>query len=160
MSLTHNYENNVENVILKLPAIDRSSRVDNLRGSGFEISRIKNLQIVNGGQTTASIFHTYRQYSDKFAIDDIFIQMKLTVISHEDTQTVVPKISEFANTQNRINPADFFSNSPHQMRMEELSRRVLIPPSGDSLRETKWFYERARGQYNDAQSTMKGRKQP
>ncbi len=122
-------------------------------GSGFEISRIKNLQIVNGGQTTASIFHTHRLDSDKFSIDDIYVQMKLTVISSDDTQTIVPNISRYANTQNRINPADFFSNSPYQMRMEELSRRMLVPPSGDSIRETKWFYERSRGQYNDAQST-------
>ncbi|MDC3084560.1 AIPR family protein [Gammaproteobacteria bacterium] len=122
-------------------------------GAGLEMSRIKNLQIVNGGQTTASIFHTHRTESNQFSIDDIFVQMKLTVISNEDTQTVVPNISRFSNTQNRINPADFFSNSPYQMRMEELSRRMLVPPSGDSIRETKWFYERSRGQYNDAQST-------
>lgn len=121
--------------------------------SGLAITKIKNFQIVNGGQTTASIFHTHRTDSDKFEIDDIFVQMKLTVISNEDTQTFVPKISEYANTQNRVNPADFYSNSPYHIRMEELSRRILVPPSGDSLKDTKWYYERSRGQYNDAQIT-------
>ena len=119
--------------------------------SGLEIVRIKDLQIVNGGQTTASLFHT--SHRDKTSLDGIFVQMKLSVIDNEeDSETVVPRISEYANTQNRVNAADFFSNHPFHIRMEEISRRIWARAQRGAQRETKWFYERARGQYADAQS--------
>ncbi|MDW3099346.1 MAG: AIPR family protein [Alphaproteobacteria bacterium] len=119
---------------------------------GLQIVRIKDLQIVNGGQTTASLFHTKRR--DKVALDGVFVQMKLSVISPEDSEIVVPRISEYANTQNRVNAADFFSNHPFHVRMEEFSRRIWAPAPSGAMRETKWFYERARGQYADAQSKL------
>lgn len=119
---------------------------------GLEIVRIKDLQIVNGGQTTASLFHTKRK--DKVSLEGIFVQMKLSVIDVEQSEHIVPKISEYANTQNRVNAADFFSNHPFHIRMEEFSRRIWAPAQKGALRETKWFYERARGQYADAQSKM------
>jgi len=117
---------------------------------GFVITHIRDLQIVNGGQTTASLFHAQRK--DKASLEQIFVQMKLSVIDPQKSEEVVPKISEYANTQNRVNAADFFANSPFHLRMEEFSRRVLAPARPGSPRETKWFYERARGQYAEAQS--------
>lgn len=120
--------------------------------AGLEVVRMKDLQIVNGGQTTASLFHTSRK--DKASLEGIFVQMKLSVINSEQSELVVPKISEYANTQNRVNAADFFSNHPFHIRMEEFSRRIWAPAQQGALRETKWFYERARGQYADAQSKL------
>ena len=120
--------------------------------NGLEIIGIKDLQIVNGGQTTASLFHTHRK--DKASLEKIFVQMKLSVISETEIESVVPRISEYANTQNRVNVADFFSNHPFHIRMEEFSRRIWAPAQAGALRETKWFYERARGQYADAQSKL------
>ncbi len=119
---------------------------------GQEIIRIKDLQIVNGGQTTASLFHTRRK--DKASLKKIFVPMKLSVIDSEAGETIVPRISEYANTQNRVNAADFFSNHPFHIRMENFSRRIWAPPQQGAQRETLWFYERARGQYGDAQSKM------
>ena len=126
--------------------------------SGLEIVSVKDLQVVNGGQTTASLFHTKEK--DKASLDKIFVQMKLSVIQAEESELVVPRISEYANTQNRVNAADFFSNHPFHIRMEEFSRRIWAPAQPVVQRETKWFYERARGQYVDAQSklTLGGRK--
>jgi len=120
--------------------------------AGLEVVRMKDLQIVNGGQTTASLFHTSRK--DKASLEGIFVQMKLSVIDSEQSETVVPKISEYANTQNRVNAADFFSNHPFHICMEKFSRRIWAPAQQGALRETKWFYERARGQYVDAQSKL------
>ncbi|WP_186398154.1 AIPR family protein [Stappia sp. P2PMeth1] len=120
--------------------------------SGLQIVRMTDLQIVNGGQTTASLFHTQRR--DKADLSDIFVQMKLSVIDNEQSETVVPRISEYANTQNRVNAADFFSNHPFHVRMAEFSRRIWAPAQQGAQRETKWFYERARGQYADAQSKL------
>ena len=120
--------------------------------NGLEIANIRDLQIVNGGQTTASLFHTHRK--DKASLEKIFIQMKLSVISESESESVVPRISEYANTQNRVNAADFFSNHPFHIRIEEFSRRIWAPAPAGALRESKWFYERARGQYADAQSNL------
>ena len=116
---------------------------------GLQITHIRDLQIVNGGQTTASLFHTKRR--DKAVLNDIFVQMKLTVIDSTESGDVVPKISEYANTQNRVNAADFFSNHPFHTRIEEFSRRLWAPALQGAQRESRWFYERARGQYIDAQ---------
>lgn len=120
--------------------------------SGLQIVRMTDLQIVNGGQTTASLFHTQRR--DKADLSGIFVQMKLSVIDSEQSEMVVPRISEYANTQNRVNAADFFSNHPFHVRMAEFSRRIWAPAQQGAQRETKWFYERARGQYVDAQSKL------
>lgn len=120
--------------------------------NGVVILSLKDLQIVNGGQTTASLFHTNRK--DKASLENIFVQMKLSVIDDEKSEEIVPKISEYANTQNKVSAADFFSNHPFHVRMEEFSRRLWVPAQQGAQRETKWFYERARGQYVDAQSKL------
>lgn len=116
------------------------------------ITRLLNLQIVNGGQTTASLFHARKK--DKADLSRIYVQMKLSVIEGMEAEAIVPKISQFANTQNKVNDADFFSNHPFHVRMESFSRRIWAPAGNGSLKETKWFYERARGQYADAQSAL------
>jgi hypothetical protein len=112
------------------------------------IESVRNLQIVNGGQTTASIFASMKKKVD---ISAVYVQVKLTVVRPDDVEVVVPRISEFANTQNKVNAADFFSNHPFHLRMEEISRRLWAPSSEGALRESHWFYERARGQYANSQ---------
>ena len=75
--------------------------------------------------------------------------MKLSIVDHDVAQALVPKISEYANSQNRVSAADFFSNHPFHIRMDEFSRRLYAPSPDGQFRESKWFYERARGQYQD-----------
>ncbi|QIL69089.1 AIPR family protein [Diaphorobacter sp. HDW4B] len=116
------------------------------------ITRLLNLQIVNGGQTTASLFHARKK--DKADLSKISVQMKLSVIDGSGAEAIVPKISQYANTQNKVNDADFFSNHPFHVRMETFSRRIWVPAGNGSQKETKCFYERARGQYADAQSAL------
>lgn len=118
--------------------------------SGLKIKSLKNLQIVNGGQTTASIYSALRK--DKAELDQIFVQVKLTIVAPDQVDELVPKISEYANTQNKVNAADFFSNHPFHIRIEEFSRRIYAPAADGGHKQTKWFYERARGQYQDAQA--------
>lgn len=116
-----------------------------LTPDGLRIVSARNLQIVNGGQTTASIHAAKRLAPESLA--NVHVQMKLTVVPSERSYEVVPKISEYANSQNKVSVADFFSNHPFHVRIEEYSRRVLASAAEGSSRETKWFYERARGQY-------------
>lgn len=116
-----------------------------LRGSA--ITALTNLQIVNGGQTTASLFYTQRENKRAKQFDEAFVQAKLVVVSPRLAQEIVPNISRFANSQNKVSEADFFSNSPFHVRLEELSRRILTPPRAGVTYQSKWFYERVRGQY-------------
>jgi len=119
---------------------------------GMLILEIKDLQVINGGQTTASLFHTNRK--DKASLDKIFVQMKLSVVDSEKGDEIIPRISEYANTQNKVNAADFFSNHPFHIRMEEFSRRLWAPAQRGAIRESKWFYERSKGQFADAQTKL------
>ena len=115
--------------------------------SGAELIRANNLQIVNGGQTTASLHAARKTFAEQ--LEQVYVQMKLTIVPRQLSEEVVPKISEYANSQNKVNAADFFANHPFHIRTEELSRQILAPAGQDGYRETKWFYERARGQYAD-----------
>ncbi len=118
---------------------------------GTKIVRLENLQIVNGGQTTASIYAAYRNGID---LSKVYVQMKLNVVSPAKATELVPQISKSANSQNRVSDADFFSNHRYHVRIEEFSRRLWAPPSEGTFAQTKWYYERARGQYRDDQSHM------
>ncbi|WP_242526378.1 AIPR family protein [Novosphingobium sp. KA1] len=119
-------------------------------GEGLLLMSAANFQIVNGGQTTASI-HAARKNAPE-QLKDVFVQMKLTIVPPGSPEEVVPSISRFANSQNKVNATDFFANHPFHIRMQEFSRRVLSPAGDSRYRETKWFYERARGQYADEKS--------
>lgn len=114
------------------------------------VKSIRNLQIVNGGQTTASLYHAYKKVGAD--LNDIYVQAKLSVIPAESIDEIVPLISRFANSQNKVNDADFYANDPFHISIEEFSRTVWAPASGGTSRQTRWFYERARGQYLDAKS--------
>ncbi|WP_321518560.1 AIPR family protein [uncultured Bacteroides sp.] len=112
------------------------------------ITKIRNLQIVNGGQTTASIYHTWKK--DKADISNIFVQVKLSVIKKEEEYSlIVSRISQYANTQNKVNDADFSANNPFLIEFEKLSRYILTPITEQSNLQTNWFFERARGQYKN-----------
>lgn len=135
-----------------------AKKIDTLStDQGLLITAISDLQIVNGGQTTASLFHT--QHKEKASLDKVFVQMKLSIVDQSKSEEFVPKISEYANTQNRVNAADFFSNHPFHIRMQEFSRKLWAPAKQGELRETKWFYERARGQYANELTSMNKREQ-
>jgi hypothetical protein len=110
------------------------------------IKNIKNLQIVNGGQTTALIFNTARK--EKADISQIFVQVKFSIIENpEQYNEIVSEISRCSNTQNKVNDADFSANNPALIAFEKLSRYILSPITAQNNIQTCWFFERARGQY-------------
>lgn len=115
------------------------------------IRKIRNLQIVNGGQTTASIYTTAKK--DKTDISDIYVQVKFSVIDNpEQYSDIVSRISRYSNTQNKVNDADFSANNPALIAIEKLSRYVLSPITPSCNIQTYWFFERARGQYKTLRS--------
>ncbi|MBL7003545.1 MAG: AIPR family protein [Gammaproteobacteria bacterium] len=121
---------------------------------GTFLKSVTNMQIVNGGQTTASIFMAKMLNRTSIDLENVHVQVKMTVIEPEKVDDVVPVISKCANTQNKVSAADFFSNHPYHKRIEDFSRAVLAPSGHGSLTETYWFYERARGQYGNRQAKM------
>ena len=122
---------------------------------GKFIKSVKDFQIINGGQTTASISNA--RYKDKALLDDIYVQMKLTAIGEstsEESDELIRNISKSSNSQNKVSDADFFASHPFHRRMEQISRHMFAPASLGAQYETKWFYERARGQYLQEQMRM------
>lgn len=117
-----------------------------LPAGGLGIKTIRDLQIVNGGQTTASIYHSVKK--DKADVSQLFVQVKITVLNDPARMDdVVPLISRYANSQNKVQEADLAANHAFHQQLEELSRTVWAPAKVGKLRQTHWFYERARGQY-------------
>ena len=123
--------------------------------SGMEITQIDDMQIVNGGQTSSAIYFAPKDKT-KIAsggawkdinLNKVFVQMKLSVIKKDaDSEEMKENIAKYANSQNAVSASDLQSNHPFHRKLEEISRR-LVMPAGDSSITSKWFYERARGQY-------------
>ncbi|AEE24897.1 Abortive phage infection [Glaciecola sp. 4H-3-7+YE-5] len=122
------------------------------------VTELENMQIVNGGQTTASIYFSPRDkgklkgedreyFYSEIDLSKVFVQMKLTVVGEKETaDTLKSNIATFANSQNSIQQSDLVSNHPFHTNIETRSRKQLMP-AGETGFPSKWFYERARGQY-------------
>lgn len=122
-----------------------------LPGLGNCIVKFHDLQIINGGQTTASLASA--RIKDGAALDHIYVQMKLTIIKNNDAE-FVRNISKYSNSQNKVTSADLNSNHPFYTRMEEFSRKIYAPPALGKTYQEIWFFERARGQYEQPMMKM------
>jgi hypothetical protein len=123
---------------------------------GLNVYKFRGLngwQIVNGGQTTASI---HQAFKDGIDLKDVYVQAKLTILQVNENRTadqhlledeMVSKISEYANTQNKINKSDLLANTRFMSELEKFSRNIWIPVYDGRKPESKWYFERARGQY-------------
>jgi hypothetical protein len=124
-------------------------KIENNGDGTADLVAAHDFQIVNGGQTTGSIFRAWRK--DKVDAARLQVPVKITeILSEGDIEEIAPRISQSANNQNKVNMADFSSNHSFHRRMQELSRSIWAPPAGGLQRQSRWFYERARGQYHDA----------
>lgn len=121
--------------------------VEDVRRGTF-IKSIKGWQIVNGGQTTSSIAHYLRGSRDR-TVDGVSVQMKLVVVDPANASTVVHAVAKYANSQNRVSGADLFSTHDFHVRMEQVSRRLRAPAKEGEQYQSGWYYERARGQWEN-----------
>ena len=113
------------------------------------ITKLNDFQIVNGGQTTASLYHTQKKHKDT-DLSKIFVQMKLTVIKDKEQKNIeVPNISRFANSQNKVSELDLSSNNPYFIQIENLSRKKYVVNPENKNQSFLWFFERANGQYRE-----------
>lgn len=120
-----------------------------LSEDGHMIVAMEDLQIINGGQTTASL--TSAVLKDKMSLDNIFVPMKLTVVKNDDYDTMIQNISKYANSQNKAKDSDLFSNHPFHRTFEALAKRIQAPAHGEAVNNTMWYYERSRGKYEQEQ---------
>lgn len=130
---------------------------------GSKITYFKDLQIINGGQTTAALASAIIKNEAPKGMDNLFVPMKLTVLNVEDDMSeeqvqnyneLTKTISQCANSQNAVSDADFFSNHPFHVMMEKLSRKVMAPPVDGNPFQTIWFYERSRGKWEQEQMKL------
>lgn len=138
------YNNGVTATAERVEAVESGGRV--------LLRQLYNLQIVNGGQTTASIYAASRRSGVQ--LERVFVQMKLSIIPEQKAKEVVPKISEYANSQNKVNAADFFANHPFHLRVKQFSNTTYAPAVDGTVKQSRWFYERARGEYQDARGRL------
>ena len=130
--------------------------------NSIKILNLKNMQIVNGGQTTCVIyFSPSERGGENIDLNKVFVQMKLTIVEDkeniedleildeelEKVQTFKANIAHFANSQSPVTAADLMSNSPFHIRMEQAGKRIATPLNNEGL-SNYWFYERAKGQWN------------
>lgn len=109
------------------------------------IAWIKGLQIVNGGQTTASLYFAKKKYPE-VDLSSVRVAAKIIVMRVQDPakeEALVSDISRFANSQNAVRQSDLSANKPFHVEIEKISRTVYCP---DGV--SQWFYERAAGSYN------------
>ena len=128
-----------------LTATASSVNTSNASDGSLLIDYIKDFQIVNGGQTTASIL--YARDGLKYDLSEVFVQVKLSVVDEDKLGEIIPKISEYANTQNKVLATDFVSNHPIHIKVERIAKDIVVPRKAGELHSTKWFYERVRGSY-------------
>ena len=80
-------------------------------------------------------------------LSQVQVPAKITVVPPDQLDQLVPKISRYANSQNSIAEADFESNNPFHVELERLSRTIWAPAPPGGTRQSHWYYERVRGQY-------------
>lgn len=123
-----------------------STVADSIEIEDGQIVKIDGWKIVNGGQTTATIFEAYKSGVE---LNDINVPVKLTVVNKSfNEELLVSDIARYANTQSKVNESDLSSNEKIFIELEKLSRSVSIPKGIKGTELEKWFFERIRGQYN------------
>ncbi len=109
------------------------------------LSFLKGLQIVNGGQTTSSIYFASRD--DKtIDLSHVMVPAKIIILkgSQDDArERLISNVSRYANSQNAVKMSDLSANRQFHVQLEKLANETWCPDGA-----TRWFYERAAGAYN------------
>jgi hypothetical protein len=114
---------------------------------GLAIRKLRGLQIVNGGQTTASLHRALLQ--DSADLRDIQVPIKIIRVGGSELGEMVSAVSRSANSQNTVQPADFSANEPFHVAVENLANNIWLPDGSG-----RWFYERARGSFRAARTAL------
>jgi hypothetical protein len=131
-----------------IAATASSIELERMSSGVYRLISAADFQIVNGGQTTATLMlakHDKKHDADLSAIE---VALKLTVVSEDDLLDLVPHISRCANLQSKVQESDFESNNPWLVKLEGFSRRIEATKDEQSQGQPiQWYFERVRGQY-------------
>jgi len=108
------------------------------------IQWLKGMQIVNGGQTTASLYFSKKKNPD-IDLRLVRIPAKIIILHSDDPvgeESLISDISKYANSQNSVKLSDLSANKPFHIKLEQLSTTTYCPDGVG-----RWFYERAAGSY-------------
>lgn len=111
-------------------------------GGRFYIKSLTDFQIVNGGQTTATIYFTQKE---GISVDKIKVMAKINVAkksTEEELDKLITDISTFSNAQSRVSKVDLRARSIQLIKLKSLSDSIVTPKG------LKWFFERAKGELN------------
>ena len=109
------------------------------------ILELQGMQIVNGGQTTASIHRAAKEFEAD--LSKVYVQGKIVTVEPSQFNEIVPLISRYANSQNKVTDTDLQANHRFHVGLDRVAKREWTPDQ-----TSKWFYERARGSYQTARS--------
>ena len=114
------------------------------------IEAINDFQIVNGGQTTATLYHTKKNF--KKSLSEIFLQVKITVLRKTDNYPqLIGNISKYANSQTAVKSSDFWTNDEYLLSIEKLSLKCPVQTDDSFI---FYFFERMAGQYKETRARM------
>lgn len=122
--------------------ITASNKEEETINGKFYIKSLSDFQIVNGGQTTASIYFSQK---DGIDISKVKVMAKINVaknVSEEDLNELISNISEFSNSQSKVTNVDLRSRNPNLNKIKALSESIITPSS------RKWFFEKSKGEFN------------
>jgi hypothetical protein len=106
---------------------------------------LKGMQIVNGGQTTASIYFSKKK-NPEIDLRRARVPAKIIALRSQDSiaeEALISDMSRFANSQTSVKLSDLSANKPFHVQIENLALSTYCP---DGI--GRWFYERAAGSYN------------
>ena len=121
-----------------------SAEMSRCEDGSLGFSLIKGLQIVNGGQTTSSIFFASRDNRD-IDLSHVMVPAKVIILkgdNDEARERLISNISKYANSQNAVKTSDLSANRPFHIQLDKLSEEIWCADGS-----SRWFYERAAGAY-------------
>ncbi len=130
------YNNGISIIVDNIEAV-------NIKGNVIEIDEFNGIQIINGGQTTASIHTVAYKDQDLESVRKITVPLKINHLKRGNTHELSENITKFANTQNQIKQTDLTSRNPFNVEIEKIFESTKLP--GEHSR--RWFFERMRGDY-------------
>ena len=126
----------------------RTGRIKDEAGNdcGPGIAAMQGFQIVNGGQTTASMYFTGRKHPQA-RLNTVRVCSKIIVMNPQGepgaADALIADISRYANSQNKVLLSDLSANHPFHKEVERLARTIYCPDDVGQL-----FYERVKGSYD------------
>lgn len=120
------------------------------------LRKIMDFRIINGGQTTAVIFNAKKLSKEtkdkdkKVNLLGVFVQLKLII--SDDIESIASKIVQSTNFQNQVKITEFSVSNTFNTTLETIAKSVPVPSQDNEM--TYWFYERLRGQYDQARKSF------